>query len=875
MSDRRLAILSDAIADGEHVDWTRVTSGLASAQSRAVAEQLRTLGAIVEPARPAAGSRSASERNLPVLLDGIRLLAAAITAVGAVGTLASETLDAGDLLRLTILAAFGATALLLARGARHRAAAALGGAYWTIAAAFAVKGTGEFFRIVNLGWAGGVLDALRPEAFLAAFFWLFVRDFPAVTRFSALDRFTRAAYRLSVAVGVVLFAINVLPALVNGPGVAEWTRPFDRVAGRANQFWGLEFGAIVPALFIIPLRSRHASADERARVRAFLLAIALGLLPMVAAVLAEIMIPAVARTMESSVARFWVGAAVYLPMLAMPLVTAYAVAAYGILDVRAAVREGLGHLLARWVLAWSTTGAVLTLIIYVYAQRHHSIVDVLATARAQVLLPMIAGGVLLAVFTSRVMRAIDTWAAAGAGPGEQDAMLALLSEHLKTCRTPLELASAFTSAVARGLRTTADVYVPTDRGLAAVSAEGGNPPQDSLIPLLMRGAAAPCLVEPAVHNTYYPLLTSADRRWIDDRALAVVVPLTTGRPASELFACVALQCRGDGRSFSHPDLRFLTTASAAVQFAADALQRDRIASPRDPEELGAQCRGCGRVETWRPVMTACECGGAWGRAALPPLVAGRFTVESALGSGGMGVVYRGIDRVLHRTVAIKTLPTLRAEAAARLIGEARAMAALSHQHIAVLYSIETWQDTPVLVMEYLSGGTVATRLQRGPLEPSNALGLVMALAAALEHVHAAGWYHGDIKPSNIGFTQTGVPKFLDFGLSRAWNGSEAPHAGTLPYLSPEVLQGAPAGPLLDLWALSVVLFEGLTGVHPFMDESKSHVRVSRGLNRALRARCPQLRNEFWSFFEEALAPDPIRRPQNAADFVRRLHGGEK
>jgi len=175
-------------------------------------------------------------------------------------------------------------------------------------------------------------------------------------------------------------------------------------------------------------------------------------------------------------------------------------------------------------------------------------------------------------------------------------------------------------------------------------------------------------------------------------------------------------------------------------------------------------------------------------------------------------------------------------------------------------------------MEYLAGGTLADRLQRGPLGISDVLPLITALATALEHVHAATWYHGDIKPSNVGFTESGVPKFLDFGLSRAWTESRGPLAGTLPYLSPEVLQGAPAGPQLDVWALSVVLFESLTGVHPFLKRGQSHVQVPRGLNQELRTRCPQLGDELWSFFEKALAPKPGRRPQSVAELVRGLHG---
>ena len=183
---------------------------------------------------------------------------------------------------------------------------------------------------------------------------------------------------------------------------------------------------------------------------------------------------------------------------------------------------------------------------------------------------------------------------------------------------------------------------------------------------------------------------------------------------------------------------------------------------------------------WQPDAPACTCGGAWSWAALPHVVADRFALDARLGSGGMGVVYRATDTVLNRVVAIKTLPKLSAAAADRLIVEARAMAALSHPHIAVLYGTDTWRETPLLLMEYLAGGTLAARIRSARLDGRAGLRLAATLAGALQYLHVSGWYHGDIKPSNIGFTEQGAPKFLDFGLSRAWADAAPPQAGTLP-----------------------------------------------------------------------------------------------
>jgi serine/threonine protein kinase len=249
----------------------------------------------------------------------------------------------------------------------------------------------------------------------------------------------------------------------------------------------------------------------------------------------------------------------------------------------------------------------------------------------------------------------------------------------------------------------------------------------------------------------------------------------------------------------------------------------------------------------------------------------------------MGVVYAAMDTTLGRDVALKTLPRLAGAAAARLLIEARTMARLSYPAIAVLYGTEVWRDTPVLVMEYLAGGTLATRLRNGPLRVEEAVRIATALAFTLEHVHNGGMYHGDIKPSNIGFTIDGTPKFLDFGLSTTISDSRAvadtdtdlppdDHrmiAGTFAYMSPEVRKGAAAGPGLDVWALSVVLCEMVLGRHPFAD-ARSAQEVARGVSGAIAALRTSGHTELCQFLAGALTTDPHRSPGTARDFVSGL-----
>ena len=189
---------------------------------------------------------------------------------------------------------------------------------------------------------------------------------------------------------------------------------------------------------------------------------------------------------------------------------------------------------------------------------------------------------------------------------------------------------------------------------------------------------------------------------------------------------------------------------------------------------------------------------------------GPYAVESALGSGGMGEVYRAQDTRLHRVVAIKTLSERLesdAQAIERFEREARAAASLNHPNICTIYDVGT--DPPFIAMELLEGETLQQRLTRGPLDVPTAVDITLALVDALDAAHAKGILHRDIKPANIFLTARG-PKILDFGLAKAVATAARRDAtdkvtrppeslltdhgvtvGTVAYMSPEQLRGQP------------------------------------------------------------------------------------
>ena len=250
----------------------------------------------------------------------------------------------------------------------------------------------------------------------------------------------------------------------------------------------------------------------------------------------------------------------------------------------------------------------------------------------------------------------------------------------------------------------------------------------------------------------------------------------------------------------------------------------------------------------------------------PHLLRGVFRFERRIGSGGMGVVYRATDLDLGRQVAVKTLPRVTPEHVSRLRREAQTMASVVHPNLAVIHGIETWRGVPFLVEEYLAGGTLADRLRAGRMDIDAALALGITLAGVLGQLHAAGVVHCDIKPSNIGFTDGGVVKLLDFGLAHLLRGSgdlipstastsdgldsgasvivtKRGLMGTPLYMSPEAILAERPAPAFDLWALAVVMYEAIAGQRPFQGRDTDEVfrRVSEGTFAdlaTLRDDCP-------------------------------------
>ena len=241
---------------------------------------------------------------------------------------------------------------------------------------------------------------------------------------------------------------------------------------------------------------------------------------------------------------------------------------------------------------------------------------------------------------------------------------------------------------------------------------------------------------------------------------------------------------------------------------------------------------------------------------------GPYEIQSPLGAGGMGEVYRARDTRLDRTVAIKVLASHLSsspELKQRMEREARAISCLNHPNICQLFDIGSHDGADFLVMEYLEGETLADRIRKGPVPLPEIYKIGMAIAEALAAAHKHGIIHRDLKPGNIMLTQSGA-KLMDFGLAKpigiAQSGSGSASAppsftavatmatmsgpsplsplttagtivGTIQYMSPEQIEGKEADARSDIFAFGAVLYEMTSGKRPF--EGKSQISLASSI----------------------------------------------
>ncbi len=256
-----------------------------------------------------------------------------------------------------------------------------------------------------------------------------------------------------------------------------------------------------------------------------------------------------------------------------------------------------------------------------------------------------------------------------------------------------------------------------------------------------------------------------------------------------------------------------------------------------------------------------------------------YIIESELGRGGMGVVYKARDTTLDRTVALKFLPPMIGadeNMEARFINEAKAVSALDHPNIAVVHEIDRTDDGQLfIVMACYEGQTLEEKIEEGQASIEEVVEVASQIASGLQRAHDTGIIHRDIKPGNVIITEHGDAKILDFGLAKVQNLTltvGAHSLGTLAYMSPEQSRGGDLDHRTDLWALGVVMYEMIAGRRPFDGPYDAAIlyAASNEAHEPLTTWRPDVPEYLDELVTRLLEKTPERRIQRASEVVATL-----
>lgn len=767
-------------------------------------------------------------------------------------------------------------------------------------------------------WLGFTMRSVQPHAFLPFAIWAFCSQFPRAPQFPREVRRLENIRFAAWAAGVLLFAVNLVPRTMIADtfpsfvsAIFQGLNAYDTGRG----FWRLIGLMSLPAIIVAVLRTRRAPVDERRRVAVMLWGILLGGVPPLVMPLIVGIVPSLPAFDDPKASLLYMFIE-YGGLLAMLAASAYAILARRALDLRFLVRRTIQYALARNAILAATAVPFIALAVIAYRNRSRPMNELFANTELAMLVGFTVTGLALTRLRVRARARIDRLFFREDYDARQ--ILASLVDKARTAPDSATLARLCSAEIDRALHVdrVALLYNSPRRPLFVSAMQNVRPLAADSSLMQQLGGEDAYEVEWEPPSGLVAALQPEDRRWLADSDFRLLLPVRTSH--KHVIGLLGLGEKRSELPYSKEDKDLLKAIAGAAGLVlenrmlvedgtgpAPPVARERALDSAfthiHDEAVGYVCSVCTIVQESKG--TSCEhCGGVLEPREYPLLLAGKYELMQRIGRGGMGIVFRARDRVLGRDVAIKTLPDVGAERAARLRREARAVAALTHPNLAVILAAEVWRGTPYLVFEYLPGGTLADLLRKGALHVDATIALGITLADVLERIHGARILHRDVKPANIGFAADGTPKLLDFGLARliglaqpsgtgrdtretatrapgSWTGGSRmdltqPHAavGTLPYLSPEALNGEAPAPSFDIWSMHVVLYECVAGDNPFIAKDQ-HATITSILGRDvpdIRSFRPDASSRFATYLSEALAREPRRRPQTAREARDRL-----
>lgn len=768
-------------------------------------------------------------------------------------------------------------------------------------------------------WILTVTWALHVEAFLPFFLWKFVEVFP---NSKASHPFFSAANFLKVSALWLGIFINSLALIRAFRFLASLTTPVwvDGVVLLLDKRWEILIPHITAAIPFLLLKRRRLSADERRRIALAVIAVGAFCTAMLE-ILLETLIPGMKEWSTALGYNFYTG---NLLITAFPLLLTYSVLAHRVLDVASVARNAIRYVLTRYSAAALGFVPFVFIVYFAWTHRESTLVELFSGSPAIVLSTAGVLGALALIYRQPVLDYIDRRFFTERYNSRR--VLTELVEQVRGTRNLVELAKLVERGVDLALHLERAALMVEDPAVGRfIDPRHQVRPLDpgSQLITLVAGSRDPIAVDLEAPSSPFRSLPEDDKLWLVENRVEMIAPahsldgiliavLVLGAKKSDLpflledRELLAGVCSSAGLvvellRLKETALPATTPPSLTERFEASALV-EGAGNEGNDGEAAMECIACDRV--FPPGTTECpHCFVDTEKTNAPYILRDLYRLDHRLGSGGMAVVYRAKDLKLGRTVALKTLPRVNAEAAMRLRREARTAASVSHQGLAAIYGLETWRGVPMIITEYLAGGTLADQLGQDPLDPLAAIDMASTVAQALAKIHKAGILHRDIKPSNIGYTEDGDVKLLDFGIARIQhdfrkerpddeNTAPGPDGsrivntaslmlprtrtgqlvGTVTYLSPEAARGEKADTGVDLWALAVCLYESLTAENLFYGRSFQDVLARiRDLRIAdVRQKAPTCPEPLALFLAEELHLDRGRRSEDGLEMATRL-----
>ena len=881
--------VADALTQDRDVQWDRCASR-ALPDDREKLWNLRIISRVLR-SRPTAGETSGT-----VPLTGldlrvgtlVRWAVKALVAIAAVEVTASLTVlawtwesyfaednDVSVWLAIALAGFFASACLLQLGGGRERRTRALG-LYCLLKATM-----GSHPILLSFLWDAPpqrlvpdfVLEGSRLLGYLVvpayvfapAILWVFAAEWPRVDRRNRLDGLARRMVPVSVAIGCGLWIAGAAAAELARAGYGETL--LDLVSDALTAILNLlAFGAAV----VVPLSARSGPPGEARRAVLFSVGFVVLQGAWVVNTIGEVFVPG------AWLSNFrWSPTSQALTAMRVPgmILLWYSMLAARVPHARELVRASYRRPLTRPRVVGAAAAAATVALGFLVASRPDRTAGAIFTdPLAQSLFA--AAGILWLVFANH--QGILSRLEARTLPEivDQRQALADAAAGLSRAGRMTTVTRVVTRAAKTGGGSPAALLLATEDGgetleFRAATAGIAPLPGRSAIVHLLEVIGGPLRVHPEHPMSIFPLLPPDEARWVEETETDLIVAVPA--PGIGGVGALVVGRRFDGRIVRAVDVPFLEALGSIAGLAAARLRLldEGEATPEPPP--ARECPLCHSL-AGAGEAPGCGCGRPYVETDVPRLLAGKFRLTRRLGTGGMGAVYLARDLRLDREIAVKTMVGTSTLRLMQLRPEAWAMATVAHPAVAQIHGVESWRDRPFLVVEFLSGGTLADRLLQGPVPPAEAVHVIAVLADALEALHEKGFLHGDIKPSNIGFTASGSPKLLDFGLARTTD-DVLDMGGTLRYASPEALAGRPAGKADDVWSLCVVLYEAASGRHPFSGGSADQVAERIRRQRLVRASAPlpgSAGATVVTFAASVLEAPRSERPAGAGEFAEAL-----